>query len=180
MSIRVHARTKARGTIDIRAQRKGTIMEKLAALCVLCGCGLGDEYPAELNRLFLENPNDDLLLELENFGKNYEAAWELLREKIADKFYFEKELFKSLGKFYESGKTTLREFAVRCNDLEGGVVGYVERKYADFFSGAFQTFCWLSDAVEGILAADEAERITVAKTTEIKRNLEAVFERYKE
>lgn len=156
-------------------------MEKLAALCVLCGCGLGNEYPAELDRLFLENPDDDFLLELENLGKNYEAAWEILKEKITDKFYFEKVLFKSLGKFYESGKITLREFAVRCNDLiEDGVVGYIERKYADYMSGAFQTFCWLSDAVEGVLAADEAERITAAKTTEIKRNFEDVFDRYKE
>ena len=155
-------------------------MEKLAALYVLCGCGLGDEYPGELDRLFLENPNDSFLLELEDLGKNYEAAWKLLREKITDKFYFEKELFKSLGKFYESGKITLREFAVRCNDLEDGVVGYIERKYADFFSGAFRTFCRLSDAVEGVLAADEAERITEAKNAEIKRNFEAVFERYKE
>lgn len=155
-------------------------MERLAALCVLCDCELGNEYPEELDRLFLENPNDDFLLELENLGKNYEAAWELLREKITDKFYFEKELFKSLGKFYESGKITLREFAVRCNDLEDDVVSYIERKYADFFSGAFRTFCRLSDTVEGILAADEAERIIEAKTAEIKRDFEAVFERYKE
>ena len=156
-------------------------MEKLAALCALCCCGLGNEYSEELDKLFLENPDDDFLFELENLGKNYEAAWEILREKITDKFYFENELFKSLGKYYESGEITLREFAVRCNDLiEDVVVGYIEGKYADYMSGAFQTFCWLSDAVEGVLAADEAERITEAKTAEIKRKFEAVFERYRE
>ena len=50
-------------------------MEKLAALCALCCCGLGNEYSEELDRLFLENPDNDFLLELENLGRNYEAAW---------------------------------------------------------------------------------------------------------
>lgn len=154
-------------------------MEKLAALCFLCASYLGNEYPEELDRLFLENPDDDFLLELENLGKDYESALALLKEKIIDRSLFEKELFKALGEFYESEEISLRAFAIRCNDLVlGGIADYIEGAHC--MSDAYRTFCWISDAVEGIMSADDVERITEAKTAEIKRNFEELFNRYKE
>lgn len=53
-------------------------MEKLAALCCLWVFGFGAkaEYSAELDRLFLEDPKNDFLLELEDLGNDGAAAWE--------------------------------------------------------------------------------------------------------
>lgn len=45
-------------------------MEKLAALCCLWAFGLGtkEDYYSELDRLFLENSEDNFLPELEGLG----------------------------------------------------------------------------------------------------------------
>lgn len=82
-------------------------MEKLVALCYLWAFGLDDkdDYYAELNRLFLENPEDDLLLELEMLNPEdsgaWWKAWSSLKKRITDSSLFERELFKALGDFYD-------------------------------------------------------------------------------
>lgn len=52
-------------------------MEKPVALCYVWAFGLSDkdDYAAELDCLFLKNPEDDLLLELEGLGDDRAAAW---------------------------------------------------------------------------------------------------------
>lgn len=96
-------------------------MEKLAALCCLWALGLSDkdDYAEELDRLFLENPGDDLLLELENLGDDRAAAWARLGWS-ADRLnidLFGKELFAALEKSYNENKISLAEFGERCYDL---------------------------------------------------------------
>lgn len=82
-------------------------MEKLAALFIewaneLC---TKETYFAELDRLFLENPEDDLLLELETVCsvEDYDVwskAWRALEERITNRALFEKEILIALGSFY--------------------------------------------------------------------------------
>lgn len=128
-------------------------MEKLAALFIEWVCELctKETYFAELNRLFLENPDDDLLLELEMICsvEDYDVwikPWRALNERT-DRALFERELFITLGSFYdkycitdkelgeiwarfddwesrekffeETGKITLKEFSERCFELAG-------------------------------------------------------------
>lgn len=81
-------------------------MEKLAALFVLRNRALctEEDYQAELDRLFLEKPEDDLLLELEMPGGSNDTwydAWEKLAARISDHDLVEKELFKALGDFFD-------------------------------------------------------------------------------
>ncbi|MDE6727577.1 MAG: hypothetical protein K2J80_06515 [Oscillospiraceae bacterium] len=83
-------------------------MEKLAALFIewvheLCA---KETYFAELDRLILENPEDNLLLELETLcsAEDYDIwgkFWSALEERITDRRTFEKELFNALGSFYD-------------------------------------------------------------------------------
>lgn len=83
-------------------------MEKLAALFILSAeklCIKAD-YQAELNRMFLENPKDDLLLEIETLGipenfNSWSKIWDLLEGRISDRSLFEKEFFAALGNFYD-------------------------------------------------------------------------------
>lgn len=85
-------------------------MEKLAALFIEWVCELctKEAYFAELDRLFLENPEDDLLLELEMVGSisidDYDIwskPWRALEERITDRALFEREIFIALGSFYD-------------------------------------------------------------------------------
>lgn len=96
-------------------------MEQLAALCCLWVFGFGTkaEYSAELDRLFLENPDDDLLLELENLGGDYAAAWArispyLMNAKIDE---FGRMLFGKTEEIYRTNKITLRGFGILCGRL---------------------------------------------------------------
>ncbi len=86
-------------------------MEKLIALCYLWTFGLGtkDDYSAELDSLFLENPDDDFLLELEGLGDDRAAARALISpfvETEMDVDKFGKELFCGLEKFYSENCTS--------------------------------------------------------------------------
>lgn len=97
-------------------------MEKLAALCCLWAFGLSDkdDYAEELDRLFLENPGDDFLLELENLGGDYRAAWVRISPLIGHSVSvdgFGKELFAVLKKIYAENKFPLTEFGKICNAL---------------------------------------------------------------
>lgn len=93
-------------------------MEKLVALCCLWVFGLGtrEDYYAELDRLFLENPEDDLLLELEELGGDRAAALARIGW-LADRLnidLFGKELFAALEKVYNENKFPLAQFGRRC------------------------------------------------------------------
>ena len=68
------------------------------ALCYIWAFGLSDknDYVSELDRLFLENPEDDLLLNIDVFGK---------------------ELFAALEKVYRENRFPLAEFGSRCYEL---------------------------------------------------------------
>ncbi len=92
-------------------------MEKVAALCCLWAFGLGtkEDYSAELDRLFLENAEDDLLLELENLGGS-SAAWKMICPLVenslnTDKFC--KELLTVLEKTYNENRLSPVEFGER-------------------------------------------------------------------
>lgn len=89
------------------------------ALCCLWTNGLGtkEDYYAELDRLFLEKPEDDFLLELEDLGGDCAAAWQRIAstsqtEMDIDKFG--RELFAALEKVYSENKIALKEFGARC------------------------------------------------------------------
>lgn len=113
-------------------------MEKLAALCCLWAFGLSDkdDYAAELDRLFLEKPNDDFLLELENLGGDYRAAWVRISPLIGSDITvdgFGKELFATLEKIYVENRFPLAEFGRVCNALWRFLPGELDTK-EPFFS----------------------------------------------
>lgn len=83
-----------------------TFLEKLAALFIEWVCELctKETYFAELDRLFLENPEDDLLSELEMIGSvedDWWKIWSALEKRITDRSLFEWEIFIALGSFYD-------------------------------------------------------------------------------
>ncbi|MDE6731495.1 MAG: hypothetical protein K2J77_01280, partial [Oscillospiraceae bacterium] len=93
-------------------------MEKLVALCNLWTFGLGykDDYRSELDRLFLENPEDDFLLELEGFGDDSAAALTRLSplaEGSLNVDVFVKELLEALERVYIENRLSPLEFGER-------------------------------------------------------------------
>lgn len=96
-------------------------MEKLVALCYAWAFGLSgkNDYVSELDRLFLKDPEDDILLELECLGDDRAAAWARLGW-LADRVnidLFGKELFAALEKVYSENRFPLAEFGRRCFEL---------------------------------------------------------------
>lgn len=97
-------------------------MEKLVALCYLWAFGLGDkeDYYAELDRLFLETPEDDFLLELEGLGNDSAAALTKLSplaESSLNIDVFGKELIRRIEKYYSkkcNTRDSLEEFGKMC------------------------------------------------------------------
>lgn len=94
-------------------------MERLAALCCLWAFGLGDkdDYCSELDRLFLENPEDDFLLELEGLGNDRVEAWEKLGRLAGSSLSidaFGKELFAALEKIYNENRFPFEKFGKLC------------------------------------------------------------------
>lgn len=98
-------------------------MEKLIALCGLRTFCPGAEngYCEELDSMFLEDPENDFLLELENLGNDCLAVWARLEpfmlsaEFNVDKFG--KALFTELEQTYAAFKITFRDFTMRCYRL---------------------------------------------------------------
>ncbi|MDE7399278.1 MAG: hypothetical protein K2N06_07090 [Oscillospiraceae bacterium] len=107
-------------------------MEKLAALCALWAFGLGskEDYCKELDRLFLENPDDDFLLELENLGGDCAAIWARISPRLmtADINEFGKALFGKLEQVYRADKIPLREFGVCCGRLWSALPEKIDHK----------------------------------------------------
>lgn len=79
-------------------------MEKLTALCCLWIAGFcgKDDYERELDRQFLENPESDLLLELEGLCGNERGTLSMLARQIGDENEdeFGRELFSRLERYY--------------------------------------------------------------------------------
>lgn len=93
-------------------------MEKLVALCYLWAFGLDDkkDYYSELDRLFLENPEDDFLLELEGLGDDSAAAMKELSPLVEGSLntdVFSKELLLALEKVYNENSLSPLEFGKR-------------------------------------------------------------------
>lgn len=122
-------------------------MEKLVALCYLWAFGFGDkeDYYAELDRMFLKNPEDDFLLELENLGGDCGAAYARISMLIqtginTDKFG--RELFGGLEKFYLKNfdsLSSLEEFGKMCYDLWKSFPASIDTK------DPFHTLCYADD-----------------------------------
>lgn len=97
-------------------------MEKLAALCCLWAFGLGtkEDYSEELDRLFLEDPESDFLLELEVLGSDCLAAWKRISPLVESSLnvdIFGKELLAALEKVYNENRFPLAEFGRRCYEM---------------------------------------------------------------
>ena len=99
-------------------------MEELVALCLLWAFDLGtkEDYCALLDGMFLDNPNDEFLFDLENLTSDVQATLVRLRDlDFLDGEFdvddFGGELFSGLEKFWDSGVVSLKEFGERCYDL---------------------------------------------------------------
>lgn len=93
-------------------------MEKLAALCCLWAFGLGtkEDYSEELDRLFLEDPESDFLLELEVLGSDCLAAWKRISPLVESSLnvdVFGKELLAALEEVYNENRLSPLEFGER-------------------------------------------------------------------
>ena len=145
-------------------------MEKLVALCYVWAFGLDDktDYYTELDRLFLKNPEDDFLLELEGLGDDRAAAWERLgwlAESSLNIDVFGKELFAALEKVYNENRFSLTEFGERCYKMWGGL------PYMPYQHECIEPFHTLTYAADPLSYGDEGQ----------SRNLyEAAFNYYKE
>lgn len=144
-------------------------MEKLVALCYVWEFGLSDkdDYVAELDRLFLENPEDDLLLELEGLGNDRAEAWARLG-RLADRLnidLFGKELFAVLEKVYKADVFPLAEFGRCCYKL------WCALPYHPYQYEHIEPFSTLTYADDPLSYGDEGQ----------SRDLyEAAFDYYKE
>jgi len=117
-------------------------MEKLAVLYCLWAFGLSNKEDclAELDRLFLENPEDDFLLELESLGSDVRAVCMRLTRVIGtDVDKFGVELFAALEKVYNENRFTLEEFGGRCYDLWSVLPGSFANDYP------FLSLCYAID-----------------------------------
>ena len=122
-------------------------MEKLAVLCWLWAFGFGskEKYFSELDRLFLENPEDDFLLELETLGGDRKAAWQrvsLFFETEMDVDKFGKELFGRLENFYLencNSRSSLEEFGKTCYAMWQSLPSSIDTK------DPFHILCYADD-----------------------------------
>lgn len=144
-------------------------MEKLVALCCLWAFGLGakEDYSAELDRLFLENPEDNFLLELECLGGDRAAALHQMTEPLVLSLnvdVFGKELFAALEKVYCENRLPLAEFGGRCYEIWN----WLPYPYIHNCNEPFHTLCYGDDPLS---YGDEAQS---------RRLYEAAFDYYKE
>lgn len=92
--------------------------------------------------MFLENPEDDLLFELEDLGSDMRAACMrllLVIETKTDVDKFGAELFAALEKVYNENRLTLEEFGGRCYDLWSVLPGSFANDYP------FLSLCYAID-----------------------------------
>lgn len=144
-------------------------MEKLVALCYVWAFGLSDksDYVSELDRLFLENPEDDFLLELEGLGNDRAKSWERLG-RLSDRVnvdLFGKELFAALEKVYKADVFPLAEFGRRCYKL------WCALPYHPYQYEHIEPFCTFTYADDPLSYGDEKQS---------RELYEAAFDYYKE
>lgn len=99
-------------------------MEDLIAYFYLCQCGFGsiETFNALLDQKFLENPNDDTLLELEWHSSDWNAVapimYRLLTCSDSIKIdLFGKCLFRRLEAAYRTNSIPIAEFDSKCYHL---------------------------------------------------------------
>ena len=147
--------------------KESDILEKLAALCLLWAYDLGtkEDYCSLLDGMYLGDPNDEFLFDLEDLTSDKLATLVRLRDLVfldaefdADKFG--RELFMGLEKFCDSGAVTIKEFAERCYSLWNSLPVQIDMK------DPFDTLCYASD-----LADDSARQ---------REYLQYAFNYYKE
>ena len=101
-------------------------MESLIAAAFLWYHDLGtyEEYNSLLDKKFLQNPDSDILLELEwcssDCGKTFEVLfhfWHYEYFQFFDTDIFGKNLFHGLETVYKSNSISLTEFGSRCYQL---------------------------------------------------------------
>ena len=129
--------------------KESDILEKLVALCLLWAHGLGtkEDYCSLLDGMFLDDPNDEFLFDLENLTSDKLATLARLRDLVfldaefdADKFG--RELFLGLEKFCGSGAVTIKEFCERCYSLWNSLPVPIDMKEP------FDTLCYASDLTD--------------------------------
>ena len=94
-------------------------MERLYVLALMGGMGLecSEEFNAVLDELFMSNPSDSLLLDLEVSSQDSHSVWELVESsalfgpdaldlKLVERFFL-----KELEKVYHSNRCDIRDFA---------------------------------------------------------------------
>lgn len=124
-------------------------MEELTVMCCLWSVGIWTraDYFARLDEMFLADPENDILLELEGLGDCASALAMLAANTIdkgnADKFGM--FLFSKLEQYYEknvkSGKLPLEKFGRLCSKL--WIVLPVSSKVA--YSEPFQSLIYADD-----------------------------------
>ena len=119
-------------------------MEELVALCLLWAFDLGtkEDYCALLDGMFLDNPNDEFLFDLENLTSDVQATLVRLRDFLDGEFdadNFGRELFRRLAKFCDSGEVTIKEFSERCYSLWNSLPVPIDMK------DPFDTLLYTSD-----------------------------------
>ena len=99
-------------------------MEKLYVEFLLWASGIGtnEGYEALLNELFMQEPNNSLLLELEQISSSVlETRARFFRyfnhEHALDTAFFGKNLFSTLERIYRLELLPIADFAVKCNLL---------------------------------------------------------------
>ena len=129
---------------SIELKFKAHSIEKLTALCALWVFGLGskEDYCAVLDEMFLEDPEDDFLLELENCTGDAAASLARLSPFMNGEFdvdAFGRELFSRLEIFCDSGAVSMKEFGRRCYEL------WRQLPWDLNLDEPFYTLCWADE-----------------------------------
>ena len=127
-------------------------MEELIALCLLWAYDLGtkEDYCSLLDSMFLGDPNDEFLLDLESLTSDKPATLVRLRDLVFldgdfDEDKFGRELFLRLAKFCDSGSVTIKEFCERCYSLWSSLpVPLISSN----MKKPFDTLCYASDLAD--------------------------------
>ncbi len=111
-------------------------MEVLFAYAYLWAFGFcsGQEYNVHLDEMFLNTPDDEVLLELEECWSNYKETFAKLKRYFEyeansfDSLKFGKILFNGLEAAYKSDVYNMDEFGSRCYELYKMLPGFLEQE----------------------------------------------------
>jgi len=98
-----------------------------AYLCLLCAGMIGESaYHEALDELFLQNPESELLMELEFLSGDAEKSWTFFHQYCVgdnqisyDYLLFGKILFSYLETIYRSNRMGLKEFGKKAYEIWG-------------------------------------------------------------